>query len=176
MGTGLLKMPPEMRIKSILCEGIARSQETQAPFRKVRGFFFVRPRMDIKTAKRKYQQQKANAKHRGIGWQFTFDGWLAWWGDDLDQRGSKAWSLQMQRFHDQGPYAPWNVRKGRPIDNRKTAANVQRAEESASRKMVHQATLNNAGISPSKDWDYVDDDDKELEKMFGVKNSYRWSS
>lgn len=61
---------------------------------------------------------------RGIAWEFTFETWLAWWGDDLDRRGNLRGELSMQRFADAGPYSPDNTRKGTPLDNGRTRSAV----------------------------------------------------
>ena len=74
----------------------------------------------LRNVKVAYASQKGGAKRRGIEWQFTFETWLAWWGDDLPRRGTRPLDLQMQRKADRGPYAPWNVTKGTPKDNGRT--------------------------------------------------------
>ena len=58
-----------------------------------------------------YTRQKSKAKSRGIGFHFTFDEWVEWWGDDIDRRGRKADSLVMARHDDAGDYEPGNVKK-----------------------------------------------------------------
>lgn len=59
----------------------------------------------------KYHKQQNHAKKRGIDWQFTFNTWLDWWGDDIEKRGRKAGQLVMARYNDEGPYHPDNCRK-----------------------------------------------------------------
>lgn len=61
--------------------------------------------------KQKYFEQKKNAKQRNIEWQFTFDEWITWWGDDIVNRGCLKGQLVMARNGDTGPYHPDNVRK-----------------------------------------------------------------
>ena len=56
-------------------------------------------------------RQRSKAKHRGIGFHFTFDQWVEWWGEDIDRRGCKADSLVMARYDDAGDYEPDNVKK-----------------------------------------------------------------
>jgi hypothetical protein len=65
---------------------------------------------------RKYQVQYDNARYharhvRGIEWQFTYESWVAWWGDDIDRRGPNSGQLVMSRHGDTGPYHPDNVSK-----------------------------------------------------------------
>jgi hypothetical protein len=81
--------------------------------------------MDLK---RRYNSQKANAKRRGIEWQFTFETWLKFWGDDLYKRGQGHDRLCMQRFGDAGPYHPDNCRKDYPLKNNKTQGVIRRSK------------------------------------------------
>jgi hypothetical protein len=64
-----------------------------------------------KTPRGQFIAQRDNAKRRGIEWQFTFEQWIEWWGNDLSKRGRKADDLCMARFGDKGPYAPGNCFK-----------------------------------------------------------------
>jgi hypothetical protein len=70
---------------------------------------------------RKYQSQYDNAKHcakqRNIDWQFTYDEWIAWWGNDIINRGPRKGQLVMARNKDTGPYHPTNVRKATCSEN-----------------------------------------------------------
>ncbi len=70
---------------------------------------------------RLYQTQYTNAKtcarNRGIEWLFTYDTWVDWWGDDIDNRGCKVGQLVMARTGDVGPYHPDNVRKATKAEN-----------------------------------------------------------
>ena len=61
--------------------------------------------------KQKYHRQHHDARVRGIDWQFTYETWLDWWGDDIVNRGNKSGQLVMARNGDTGPYHPSNVRK-----------------------------------------------------------------
>jgi hypothetical protein len=68
--------------------------------------------------KQHYNRQKYNAIHiRNIEWHFTFESWLAWWGDDIVNRGSRKGQLVMARNGDTGPYHPDNVRKATVSEN-----------------------------------------------------------
>ena len=60
---------------------------------------------------RRYREQKYAAKQRKIEWHFTFETWLAWWGNDIVKRGQGANQLCMARYNDTGPYHPDNVYK-----------------------------------------------------------------
>lgn len=70
--------------------------------------------MDYREA---YWTQKHHAKDRGIDWQFTYETWLEWWGDDIVNRGPRKGQLVMARHKDQGPYHPDNVRKATTEEN-----------------------------------------------------------
>ena len=65
----------------------------------------------------KFCKQRNDAGCRGIEWQFDFDTWLEWWGDDIKDRG--VGKLCMARFKDQGPYHPDNVYKATWSQNAK---------------------------------------------------------
>lgn len=121
-----------------------------------------------RAAKRKYSEQRRRAGKRGIKWLFTFDTWLQWWGDDLQNRGSNAWQLTMQRIGDIGPYSPENTIKGRPKRNSLTWAH-----------RIHRTTalLAAARLEQERDTcvaecrDDRDEDDEELDAMLGIANS-----
>ncbi len=77
---------------------------------------------DIKLFKRRYQVQRNEAiSIRGIEWNLTFDQWLAWWGDDIWNRGCRAGQLVMARYGDQGAYEIGNIRKASPGENNREA-------------------------------------------------------
>jgi len=61
--------------------------------------------------RKQYSFQKCTAKYRGIDWQFTYESWIDWWGDDITKRGRKHGCFVMARNGDIGPYHPDNVRK-----------------------------------------------------------------
>lgn len=65
----------------------------------------------------KYLIQKHHAGKRGIDWQFTLESWIAWWGDDIVNRGRKSGQLVMARIGDIGPYHPDNCVKKTCNDN-----------------------------------------------------------
>lgn len=66
---------------------------------------------------RQFMQQRANAKTRGIEWQFTYDEWIEWWGEDITKRGKGGDCLAMLRENDEGPYCADNCRKGTQREN-----------------------------------------------------------
>lgn len=131
--------------------------------------------MDLRRLKVAYSLDKSDAKSRGIEWRFTFETWVAWWGDDIIRRGIYAWNLQMQRVADAGPYSPDNVRKGTPKRNGETYSAVYRTKKQREIKQQREAALDesmrSSDANPSKDW--RDEDDHELNKMFGVKGT-KW--
>ena len=89
----------------------------------------------MQTNKQKYNNQKTHAKLRGIDWQFTYESWLIWWGDDLVNRGKNPDQLCMARFNDTGPYHPDNVRKATTSENSSEAAsNLIRSVESNAKR------------------------------------------
>jgi hypothetical protein len=67
--------------------------------------------------KHDYYSQKSSANGRNIDFQFTYEEWINWWGDDIVNRGRKAGQLVMARIGDQGPYHPDNVIKKACGDN-----------------------------------------------------------
>jgi len=69
------------------------------------------------TIKEKYNQQRRHCRQRGIEFQFTYEEWLAWWGEDIVNRGRQRGQLVMARHGDTGPYHPDNVRKATCSDN-----------------------------------------------------------
>ena len=64
------------------------------------------------TPKGKYCRHKANAKKRGVEWQFTFETWWAFWESSgkWPYRGNRKGKYQMARNGDRGPYSPSNCR------------------------------------------------------------------
>lgn len=92
-------------------------------------------------AKAAYFHQKAGAKQRGIGFELSFEEWVAWWGDDIDRRGTMRDELQMCRKGDKGPYALGNIYKGTAQENHKTAANLRRNRAAERNKQRHQQYL-----------------------------------
>ena len=68
--------------------------------------------MDIKKIRGAYSSQRNRAVNvRGIDWQFTFETWLAWWGEDIVNRGRGKGKLVQARIGDTGPYSPDNCVK-----------------------------------------------------------------
>jgi len=65
----------------------------------------------IKPYNNQYHNHKARSKRRGIDFQFSYDEWMAWWGNDIINRGRNAGQLVMARTNDTGPYHPNNVYK-----------------------------------------------------------------
>jgi len=85
-----------------------------------------------------YIAQKANAKYRNIDWQFTYDEWIEWWGEDITNRGRKNGQLVMARHNDSGAYHPNNVRKALVCEN-SSEANKGKLRP---RTVEHQLKLN----------------------------------
>ena len=98
--------------------------------------------IDIDDAKRKYYAHKHSAKKRSIGWEFTFETWISWWGDDFHKRGVGIFKLQMQRNCDTGPYSPSNTSKGYPKQNGSTFAKMNNKRKADKVKEQHESFLN----------------------------------
>lgn len=69
-------------------------------------------------------QHKHGAKTRGIGFEFTYEQWVAWWKKHLGpdwfaKRGVATDQYVMARFGDTGPYAVGNVRCTTGAQNRR---------------------------------------------------------
>ena len=64
-----------------------------------------------------FNNQRANARKRGVSWEFSYEQWVEWWGEDIGKRGCRRDCLVMARYNDTGPYAEWNVRKTTVADN-----------------------------------------------------------
>jgi hypothetical protein len=64
------------------------------------------------TMRKLFNQQKSNAKRRGIAWQLTFEQWSQIWLDSgkWELRGRNSGQYCMSRYGDLGPYAVDNVR------------------------------------------------------------------
>jgi hypothetical protein len=62
------------------------------------------------TPKNAYRQQRYNARHRGVGFDLTFDEWTEIWlaSGHLEERG-RGNGYMMCRKGDAGPYAVGNV-------------------------------------------------------------------
>jgi hypothetical protein len=63
-------------------------------------------------AKRKWYDQRQNARRRGIDWDLSFDAWIKIWTDSghWHERGIKSNNAYvMSRLGDQGPYSVDNV-------------------------------------------------------------------
>jgi hypothetical protein len=58
-----------------------------------------------------FNNQRQNAYKRNISFEFTYDNWVEWWGDDIDKRGKGKGKLCMARNGDVGSYHPDNVFK-----------------------------------------------------------------
>jgi len=78
--------------------------------------------------KDQYGKQRNQAKYRGIEWQFDYETWLEWWGEDIIKRGRTADSLVMARYDDNGPYSPDNCKKITQSENSKERQRLQGKE------------------------------------------------
>lgn len=69
-----------------------------------------------------YDQQRRNAKRRGIPFLLTYKQWLRIWQDSghLHERGPKSHQYVMARLGDVGPYAVGNVKIVTAAENHKS--------------------------------------------------------
>ena len=85
------------------------------------GIYVLKMKRNPKGQARLYQTQYDNAKQcakqRNIEWQFTYDSWVSWWGNDIVNRGPYKGQLVMARTNDIGPYHESNVRKATGSEN-----------------------------------------------------------
>ena len=58
-----------------------------------------------------YLDHRTRSKRRGIPFEFTYEEWINWWGEDLTNRGRNQGQLVMARKGDAGAYHPDNVYK-----------------------------------------------------------------
>jgi hypothetical protein len=124
--------------------------------------------MDIAKAKLRFQQHRYNAKARGIGFELTFEQWLAEWGDKIDQRGQGIDEYQMCRVMDRGPYAAGNVFIGTPKRNGHT-----RRIAYAKRLTDSLRTELQANPEPPYDSEW-EDENPWLPTEFKPRNAWNW--
>jgi hypothetical protein len=76
-----------------------------------------RPATGWKPYNTEYHNHKARSKRRGIDFEFSYDEWMLWWGEDITNRGRKKGQLVMARNGDVGSYHPDNVHKAKVEEN-----------------------------------------------------------
>jgi hypothetical protein len=85
--------------------------------------------------KHKYGVQKFGAKKRGLDFHFTYEEWLDWWGEDIENRGRGKGQLVMARYGDVGPYHPDNVFKNTAEQNvREAQTGIPKSEEANAKR------------------------------------------
>jgi len=74
----------------------------------------LRTPMENHYSRLRFNRHRAQAKYRGIEFEFTWEGWHAWWlshgidrNQPSDERGANR--LCMCRYEDRGPYSEDNV-------------------------------------------------------------------
>jgi len=77
-----------------------------------------------------FLRQKAQANFRDEGWNFTFDEWLAVWGENIVYRGRQRGTMTMVRVDYKQPWSKTNSR----IVDRREHSRVQQAVTVAKRK------------------------------------------
>ena len=100
------------------------------------------PRGNPKRFYVQYANAKRCAKDRNIDWQFTYDTWEAWWGEDITKRGPYKGQLVMARHNDVGPYHPNNVKKITSSENLAEAM-THRVFSEETREKMRQRMLGN---------------------------------
>ena len=88
-----------------------RYEDKKAYRERTRAAGNARSKAWARTAKGRFRGHANGAKRRGIAFDFTFETWLAWWGDDLDKMGKLSEQLCCARRGDTGPYSPDNCVK-----------------------------------------------------------------
>jgi len=102
----------------------------------------------IRKYKHKFDCQKHTAtKVRNIGWHFTFEEWLAWWGDDIVYRGKTAGKLCMARNNDCGDYHPDNVHKATVEANHKEKTGLHKRSDEFRQQRRQYAIIQHANKS-----------------------------
>lgn len=92
----------------------------------------------MKILKKRFRQQRADAKFRGIRFDLTFSDWLQIWSESghLHERGSGKGRYVMARLGDRGPYR---------VDNVKIITHEQNSSERrlsvASKEAIRRANL-----------------------------------
>ena len=122
--------------------------------------------MAISDYRKQYCQQQSGAHFRGIEFKLTYAEWLAFWGEDLKDRGVGHDKLQMMRHHDQGAYEIGNISKGYPRDNMATAGACRSNTYADTCRTEHQAFLNALMFAESKEAPDINLTDDEREELF----------
>jgi hypothetical protein len=117
------------------------------------------------TLRHKYNVQRLTAIKRNIDWQFTYDSWIEWWGEDIVNRGKLKGQLVMARYNDVGPYHPDNVRKAPTGDNvREAHAGKPKGDSNSLNKILitcpHCKTTTNRGNA--KQWHFDNCKEKHI--------------
>lgn len=101
-----------------------------------------RQSIDMVKLRRAYVAHRDSAKQRGIGFEFTFEEWLAVWIESgkLSQRGRKKGQYVMSRPGDAGPYRVDNVRIITVGENARDEAHRKRLSESGMGRVVSDET------------------------------------
>ena len=114
---------------------------------------------------RLYRSQRDSARKREIDFQFTFEEWLAWWGDDIVNRGRKSGQLVMARIGDQGAYHPNNCIKKTCNDN------VREADRNYDKSWFHHSEETKKYLS-EKLKKRVDSEETKLKKSISMTISH----
>jgi len=100
-----------------------------------------------------FREQKQNARRRNISFDFTYDSWIEWWGEDIVNRGKGKDKLVMARNNDTGAYHPDNVIK---------MLNQENVRQGNIGKIVKEETCKKLSIVSYKRWEKEKDTEKCL--------------
>ncbi len=95
--------------------------------------------------KEAFKSQRGSAIKRGIDFQFTYEEWINWWGDDIVYRGQGRDKLVMARHGDIGPYHPDNCKKITHSENTIEGNKRRNASEETRRKIGEASRIRNTG-------------------------------
>jgi hypothetical protein len=115
--------------------------------------------------KHAYYSQKSSSMSRSIDFQFTYEEWVSWWGEDIINRGRKVGQLVMARIGDQGPYHPDNCIKKACGDN------VREAYRNYDKSNFHHSDETKKHLS-YKLKGRVDSEETKLKKSLSMKLSH----
>ena len=97
-------------------------------------------------AKKAYNDQKFDAKRRGIEFLLTYEEWHCWWQGQLGPdwitlRGSRWYQFVMARYGDAGPYRLDNIKCISNSENRLENKRLQKNEKHYASKLTTEKVI-----------------------------------